>query len=122
LVSIVCFCNNNRLSLLKLLRIFISLIELLGISGFKANPDRVLTVEALTRLKTLIRIGFLCKDVSIEEIISSTGTLLVLKQNFGPFSNTDFSCHVQVLDEKLITPGPRVDEVRLYFQIILKTF
>ena len=45
-----------------------SLIELLGISGFKANPDRVLTVEALTRLKTLIRIGFLCKDVSIEEI------------------------------------------------------
>ena len=50
-----------------------SLIELLGISGFKANSDRALTVEALTRLTSLIRMGFLCKDVSIEEIISSTG-------------------------------------------------
>ena len=63
-----------------------SLIELLGISGYKANSDRVLTVEALTRLTSLIRMGFLCKDVSIEEIISSTGT----KKNFGPFSNMDF--------------------------------
>ena len=61
-----------------------SLIELLGISGFKANSDRVLTVEALTSLTSLIRMGFPCKDVSIEEIISSTGTLLVLKQIFGP--------------------------------------
>ena len=62
-----------------------SLIELLGISGFKANSDRVLTVEALTRITILIRMGFLCKDVSIEEIISSTGTLLVLKQKCWTF-------------------------------------
>ena len=80
------------------------MIELLGISGFKANS------EALIRLKSLIRMGFLCKDVSIEEIISSIGTLLVLKKKFGPFSNTDFSCNLKVLDEKLIMPGPRVDE------------
>ena len=66
-------------SFLKLLRIFMSLIELLGISGFKANSDRALTVEALTRLTSLIKMGFLCKDVSIEEIISSTGTLLFLR-------------------------------------------
>ena len=100
-----------------------SLIQLLGISAFKENSDRVLTVEALTRLTSLITMRFLCKDVAIEEIISSTGTLLVLKQNFGPFSNTDFSCNVKVIDEKLITPGPRVDEgIRAYFQIILKTF
>ena len=87
-----------------------SLIKLLGISGFKANSDRVLTVEALTRLTSLNRMWFLCKDVSIEQTNSSTGTLLVLKQNFGPFSNTDFSCNVKVLDEKLTIPGPRVDD------------
>ena len=45
--------------------------------------------------------GFLFKDVSIKEIFSSTETLLVLKQNFGPFSNTDFSCNFKVLDEKI---------------------
>ena len=55
-----------------------SLIELLGRSGFKAKFNRVLIVEAITRLTSLIKMRFLCKDNSIEEIISSTGTLLVL--------------------------------------------
>ena len=62
-----------------------SLKELLRISGFKARYYRVLTVEALTGLTSLIKMGFLCKDVSIEKIISSTGTLLVLKENFDLF-------------------------------------
>ena len=97
-------------SFFKFLRILMSLMVVLGNSGFNTKLDRVFTVEALTKLTSFIRFAFLCKDVSIEEIMSSTGTLSGLKQNFGPFSSTDCSCIVKVLDEKLTTPGPRIDE------------
>ena len=88
-----------------------SLIELLGMCRCKAKFDRVFTVEAHTRATSLNRMGFLCKDVSIKEIISTTWNLLVLKKNFGIFSNTDIFCfNFKVLDEKLTTPVPRAKE------------
>jgi len=73
---------------------------------FKRKIDRVLTVETVTKLTSFIRLVFPCEDVSIEEVIFSMGTLLGIKQDFRPFSNTKCSCSVKVHDKKLATPVP----------------
>jgi hypothetical protein len=111
-------------SLFKFLRSLMSLMVILKNSGFNTKLDRVFTGEALTKLTSFIRFAFSCEDVSIEEIMSSTGTLSGLKQNFGRFSSTDCPCIVKVLEEKLTTPGPRIDEgiIALFFDNFEKKF
>ena len=68
-------------------------------------------MEPLTKLTSFIRFAFLCKDVSVDKIISSTGTLSPLKQNLRPVSNTECAFIFRDLDENLTTFGPSNDEV-----------